>query len=179
MTVEHHFEPADFDLDAPICEISLKDEEDTRRLGQALAKSLAKGDFLGLVGNLGAGKTTLVQGLVATLQSNSPDDEVVVHSPTYTLINHYPTSPPVHHLDLYRLERYDDLESIGYWDVVDAGRSIVCVEWFSIIQESWPEEGVVVELVRDDSQGRMARIWAEGEQVCKRLEGLVDKMQEG
>lgn len=152
------FAPEQFELGAPALTLTLVDEQATRALGEALAAVLQRGDFLGLIGHLGAGKTTLVQGLVRALSPKEDEDAIVVHSPTYTLINHYATTPPISHMDLYRLERYDDLESIGYWDVIESGRSIACVEWFSTVPESWPEEGVVVKLERD-GEGRCCTIW--------------------
>lgn len=153
------FDPELFDLGSPRLSIHLCDEQATRALGRALASVLERGDFLGLIGHLGAGKTTLVQGLVQALSPpEKTDGASIVHSPTYTLINHYPTSPPIQHMDLYRLERYDDLESIGYWDVIESGRYIACVEWFSNVPESWPEQGLVVEL-SIDGEGRRCKVW--------------------
>ena len=148
------FQPDDFDLGDPIAEVELSDETQTRALGAALGAALRAGDFLGLIGTLGAGKTTLVQGLTAALAP-----EVVTTSPTYTLVNLYPSKPPIAHIDLYRLENFDDLESIGYWDVLESGDAIVCVEWFSAIPDSWPEEGVVLALEPFEGR-RVAKLWA-------------------
>ena len=148
------FHPSDFELGQPLAEFELDDEQSTRALGAALGAALRAGDFLGLVGTLGAGKTTLVQGLTASLAP-----QVVTTSPTYTLVNLYPTNPPIAHIDLYRLENFDDLESIGYWDVIESGDAIVCVEWFSAIPDSWPEEGVVL-MLEPLPSGRRARLWA-------------------
>lgn len=149
------FEPASFGLsETPGLELDLSDEADTRRLGRALAAQLGAGAFVGLIGNLGAGKTTLVQAMVEAL---SPHAEAT--SPTYTLLNEYDTDPPVVHVDLYRLETYDELESIGYWDYAESGWAITCVEWLDRIPEAWPHEGLIVELERVDTQ-RSARLWA-------------------
>ncbi|QDG54601.1 tRNA (adenosine(37)-N6)-threonylcarbamoyltransferase complex ATPase subunit type 1 TsaE [Persicimonas caeni] len=149
------FDPQAFGLpESPALVLDLSDEEVTRRLGRALAQSLDAGAFVGLIGNLGAGKTTLVQSLVRTL---APDAEAT--SPTYTLLNEYETDPPVVHVDLYRLETYDELESIGYWDYAESGFAITCVEWLDRIPEAWPREGLILEMERVDSQ-RTARLWA-------------------
>lgn len=149
------FDPQAYGLpDAPALELDLSDEEQTRRLGRALAHSLSAGAFVGLIGNLGAGKTTLVQSLVGTLSGRAE-----ATSPTYTLLNEYETEPPVVHVDLYRLDTYDELESIGYWDYAESGFAITCVEWLDRIPEAWPRHGLIVEMERVDST-RTARIWA-------------------
>ena len=149
------FEPQAYGLpDEPALELDLSDEQATRQLGMTLAKSLPAGAFVGLIGNLGAGKTTLVQSLVRTLSA-----EAEATSPTYTLLNEYATEPPVVHVDLYRLEAYDELESIGYWDYAESGFAITCVEWLDRIPEAWPRRGLIVEMERVDST-RSARIWA-------------------
>ncbi len=156
------FDPEDFDLGEPLWRLFLSDEHATRLLGAWLAERAHAGDFIGLIGTLGAGKTTLVQGFVDHLAGSGT---LHVHSPTYTLINHYETSPPVAHMDLYRLEHFDDLESIGYWEVVERGRAIAFVEWFSIIPDSWPEHGVVL-LIEKKNQGREVTCWCKDDDRC-------------
>ncbi len=141
----------------PLAEISLGDDGATRRLGEELAGALGEGGFVGLVGDLGAGKTTLVQGLVGGLDDSG---RWAATSPTYSLIQIYDTSPPVFHMDLYRLEGWDDLESIGYWDIVEGGEGLACVEWLDRIPGAWPGTGMIVELIRHGA-GRMARLWAD------------------
>ncbi len=165
------FDPRAFGLpEEPALVVDLSDEEQTRRLGTALAESLDAGAFVGLIGNLGAGKTTLVQSLVRTLSAGAE-----ATSPTYTLLNEYETDPPVVHVDLYRLDTYDELESIGYWDYAESGFAITCVEWLDRIPEAWPRQGLIVELERIDST-RTARIWAtEGDQgIVSAIEKRLD-----
>lgn len=143
----------------PILCVDLHDLADTARLGRGLAEVFSGGVFIGLLGNLGAGKTTLVQAMVDRL---SPGVEA--RSPTYTLLNHYETCPPVVHIDLYRLETYDDLESIGYWDYVDELSAIRCVEWIDRIPHAWPGEGILIELARI-GEVRQARLWASDDRI--------------
>ena len=114
---------------------------------------------MGLVGQLGAGKTTLVQGLVETLAP-----ETTATSPTYTLLHEYQTEPPIIHIDLYRLETYDELESIGYWDYVESGAGVSCVEWVDKVPEAWPAGArcFLVALLREDG-ARVAEVfWPAG-----------------
>lgn len=134
-------------------EVPLEDEAATLAFGQRMARSARAGDFLGLVGNLGAGKTTFARGFVAELD---PDQEAT--SPSYTLVNVYECEPPVFHFDLWRLEDVDSLESVGYWDYLDQP-GIALVEWLDRIPLAWPGSGTVVELVTDGT-GRRAKIWA-------------------
>lgn len=170
MLEEIEFEPSRLSLpDEPVGQLHLQDADATRALGEQLANRLDSGDFLGLVGQLGSGKTTLVTGLVDALGAPGP-----ATSPTYTLVNAYETSVPVYHVDLYRLEGVDDLESIGYWDYLSEKRGIVCVEWLDRVPEAWPGDGIVVYLEHLD-EGRRARIWA-SEDYHDRFDSISDAL---
>src|ERR671928_380555 len=97
--------------------------EDTRRVGGAIADVLRAGDVVALTGELGAGKTTLVQGAARAL---GIDDPVV--SPTFTLIREYEGTMPVAHVDVYRLERIQDVIDLGLEEL--PGRAgVLFVEW--------------------------------------------------
>ncbi|WP_123401821.1 tRNA (adenosine(37)-N6)-threonylcarbamoyltransferase complex ATPase subunit type 1 TsaE [Inmirania thermothiophila] len=104
--------------------LRLADEAATRRAGAALAAALAPGAVLHLSGDLGAGKTTLVAGLLAALGHPGP-----VRSPTYTLVEPYEAGGlRLLHLDLYRLADAEELEFLGIRDLAD-GRAVLLVEW--------------------------------------------------
>ena len=143
--------------EGPALQLELEGDDETRRLGELLAGKMEAGDFVGLVGDLGAGKTTLMQGVVAAIDTTN---QWRATSPTYSLIQVYETTPPIFHIDLYRLEGLSDLESIGYWDYVESRRGITCVEWLDKIPGAWPEQGLIIELTRHDG-ARMARLWAD------------------
>ncbi|MEH2053751.1 tRNA (adenosine(37)-N6)-threonylcarbamoyltransferase complex ATPase subunit type 1 TsaE [Nostoc sp.] len=107
--------------------IFLADAEATLRLGITLGESLTPGSVILLEGDLGAGKTTLVQGIGKGLGIVEP-----IVSPTFTLINEYTEGRlPLYHLDLYRLEPQEvaalNLES--YWEGVEFISGIVAIEW--------------------------------------------------
>ncbi|MCX7596819.1 MAG: tRNA (adenosine(37)-N6)-threonylcarbamoyltransferase complex ATPase subunit type 1 TsaE [Fischerella sp.] len=107
--------------------ISLTDAEATRSLGIILGQCLDAGSVILLEGDLGAGKTTLVQGIGEGLGIT----ELIV-SPTFTLINEYTQGRlPLYHLDLYRLEPQEvaalNLET--YWEGVEVPPGIVAIEW--------------------------------------------------
>lgn len=141
----------------PIITVGLADAEQTRRLGSWIAQRIEAGAFVGLIGALGAGKTTLMQGLVAGLDTMGG---WTATSPTYSLVQVYETTPPIHHIDLYRLEGWADLESIGYWDYLEGERGVTCVEWLDRIVGAWPGQGMIIELIRKDAS-RNVRIWSD------------------
>ncbi len=104
--------------------IELASENDTARLGQALAGLVEPGVVIGLIGPLGAGKTRLVPPIAEALEV----DPGAISSPTFVLIHEYQGRLPVYHFDTYRLPSAAAFEELGvaeYWD-----RSGVClVEW--------------------------------------------------
>jgi tRNA threonylcarbamoyladenosine biosynthesis protein TsaE len=95
--------------------------EDTRAIGAALARLLQPGDDVALTGDLGAGKTTLVQGVARGLEVTG-----TVVSPTFTLVREYEGRLTVHHADVYRLDRVQDVDP-GRRDLHDDG--VLLVEW--------------------------------------------------
>lgn len=102
--------------------------EETQSLGAALAERLAPGDLLALRGDLGSGKTCLIQGICRGLQVSG-----YVTSPTFILINEYAgrlhdRPVPVYHFDLYRIQTPDELEDLGAEEYF-YGRGICLIEW--------------------------------------------------
>ncbi len=97
--------------------------EETVALGRDLSSRLPKGAILFLEGDLGAGKTTLIKGIVEG-RTGLPSTEVT--SPTFTLLNIYDNQ--VYHFDLYRLRDADDFLSMGF-DEHLYGDGICCIEW--------------------------------------------------
>jgi tRNA threonylcarbamoyladenosine biosynthesis protein TsaE len=93
-----------------------------------------------LIGNLGAGKTTIAKGIVKGLGAAHPDE---VSSPTFTLIHEY--GPTVYHVDLYRLDRAEQVASIGLDEIFER-RAVVLVEWGERFPELMPEERVEIRL---------------------------------
>jgi tRNA threonylcarbamoyl adenosine modification protein YjeE len=131
--------------------------EETQALAGRLAEALARrgaGVVVGLIGGLGAGKTTFTQGFVRALPGGA---ELYVTSPTYALAQTYPTTPPVTHMDLYRLGSLDDLEMIGYRDLYFGG-GITLVEWIDRVPEALPEARIEVRLSEAAEGGRDVQI---------------------
>ena len=117
--------------------------EDTRALGAAFAGVLRRGDVVSLSGDLGAGKTCLVQGLARGLDVTTP-----VTSPTFMLQRTYPGRELLVHLDVYRLDRLQDVMDLG--DDALAPDTITVVEWGDTIASLLPDDRLEVELRHRD-----------------------------
>jgi tRNA threonylcarbamoyladenosine biosynthesis protein TsaE len=100
-------------------------EEETREAGKKLAAQLPSRGVVLLVGNLGAGKTTLVKGIVEGLGLADPND---VSSPTYTIVHEYGDPVRVYHVDLYRLETTAEVLGMGMEDLLESS-ALVLIEW--------------------------------------------------
>jgi len=108
---------------------------DTEAIAQEFARSLRGGECLALSGDLGAGKTQFVRGLVAGLNG----DPRTVSSPTFVLLNVYDTGRlKVFHLDAYRVSGAEDFEAIGFAELLEQG-GIVVVEWAERVKQLLPE----------------------------------------
>ena len=100
-------------------------EEETIALGEKLAAALPARAVVLLIGNLGAGKTTLAKGIVKALGAAAPEE---VASPTFTLIHEYGETRKVYHIDLYRLESARELEGLGLEEIFDR-EAVFLIEW--------------------------------------------------
>jgi len=116
--------------------IKSKNSKQTRCLGEKIGKKISKkigpGVSIALNGELGAGKTTFVQGFAKGL---GVSEKYYITSPTYNIINEYPAGVlTLCHIDLYRLESVDELETLGFDDLID-GKHIIVVEWPEILNQ--------------------------------------------
>jgi tRNA threonylcarbamoyladenosine biosynthesis protein TsaE len=126
-----------------------RSEEETIALGRQLGTELAHGVVL-LIGNLGAGKTTLAKGIVEG-RNGTPADEV--SSPTFTLIHQYGDQAPVYHIDLYRLDEPREVESLGL-DELFASQSLILLEWAERFPALLPQQRIEIRLraLADDTR---------------------------
>ena len=115
-------------------------EEETIALGEELATELASQAVVLLIGQLGAGKTTLAKGIVKGLGAALPDD---VSSPTFTLIHEY--GPSVYHIDLYRLDTAAQVATLGLEEIF-ARRAVVLIEWGERFPELMPENRIEIRI---------------------------------
>lgn len=125
----------------------LKSAEETIEFGAWIATCLEPGSVLTLKGNLGAGKTTFVQGLAKGLGIFEP-----IQSPTFVLLNVY---EGLAHFDLYRLKSGDDFKHLGFEEYF--GKVICAIEWPERIADLLPQGTVRIELEYEQG-GRIAKI---------------------
>jgi tRNA threonylcarbamoyladenosine biosynthesis protein TsaE len=132
--------------------LSSRTANETQAVGAELATALRGGDVILLWGDLGAGKTTLAQGIARGLGVAGP-----VQSPTFTLIAEYPApmlgpEGQLVHVDLYRLDGTADLATIGLDEYFDRPASVTVIEWPDRADSGTypPHWSVLMEIVRDD-----------------------------
>lgn len=126
---------------------------ETEAAGETLARTLCPGGVVALFGPLGAGKTQFVRGLARGLGDAGP-----VSSPTFALVHEYAGACPLYHFDMYRVESWDDLESTGFFDYLEAG-GVVAVEWSEHIEAALPPEALRVEIVPVGENERRITVW--------------------
>jgi tRNA threonylcarbamoyladenosine biosynthesis protein TsaE len=135
---------------------TIESESETQRFGEKVAAALCPGDVVGLMGDLGAGKTTLA-GFVA--HGLGVPEDTAVTSPTFVLINEYRGRMPVYHIDLYRLSSPEELYDLGIWEYY-GGQGVCLVEWCDRFKDLWPEDALMIRI--DLAEGEKRRITLSG-----------------
>jgi len=125
--------------------------EETRELGEAIAALLRPRDAVILTGELGAGKTTFAQGVARGLGV-----EESISSPTFTLVKEYRGILELAHVDVYRLDRVQDVVDLGL-EELGHGDAVLLVEWGDTVEELLPGERLRVELTTGSGQEHDAR----------------------
>ncbi len=141
----------------------LETPQDTERFGARLVRicTAAKLCPVFFQGELGAGKTSLIQGMVRALPGSG---EAEVSSPSFTIVNIYPTRPPVAHFDLYRLRDTDLEESL--FEYLGSEDHLLLMEWSEHLpRQYWPKDHV---LVRIDFEGQGRSVEVIGRGRCER-----------
>jgi len=129
---------------------------DTQKTGATLAKQLGPGSVVALYGQLGAGKTVLVQGICQGLGA-----EIPASSPSFVIVKHYPGRLPVYHLDLYRLNSLEELINLGYEEYF-YGKGICLIEWAEKAGELLPAKRWDADLIIISDQEREIQISQRG-----------------
>jgi tRNA threonylcarbamoyladenosine biosynthesis protein TsaE len=136
---------------------------ETIELGKLFGTHLTAGSVVGLVGDLGAGKTCFIKGIAEGL-NNTPADDVT--SPTFTILQEYPGPVPLYHFDAYRLSGSHDLEAIGFEDYVGAD-GVAVIEWADRISDALPLEALLITIESLSENERRFVCTARGEQHCR------------
>jgi tRNA threonylcarbamoyl adenosine modification protein YjeE len=153
----------------PVRSSLLRGAGETRSLGQKLGRLLRPGDWIALRGDLGAGKTTLVSGLVEGIHPGMRS-----RSPTYVRVEVYGGTPAIVHADLYRLESPEEWDTLGVEDMAADG-AIVVVEWADRAAGRLPEERLDLSLEYAGEEARAIRIEPRGGAWARRIsEGNLD-----
>ncbi len=152
-------------------EIISNSASQTKEIGEKIGKLLHKGDILGLTGNLGAGKTTIIQGIARGL---GVDKKQYVRSPSFVLAHQYEGRMPIYHMDLYRLNA-KEISDLGYEEYI-FGEGVCIIEWFEkmgrIPVKEWLH--INLEFLKDDNHRKLT-INAKGkyEKLIKELAKIV------
>lgn len=128
---------------------------ETRVLGRRIAARLQPGDVVLLHGDLGAGKTTMVQGIGMALGTRER-----VQSPTFSLVvdTPLPNGTVLRHIDLYRLDDVDELDALGFDDLTNDDRAITLIEWPERAVGMLPDAYLLVELEQAGQDRRAVRV---------------------
>ena len=119
----------------------------TIKLGERIAGLLEPGSVVALTGELGAGKTTLIQGIAKGLGIKN-----YVTSPTFTIINEFKGTIPLYHVDLYRLEA-PDISELGLDECFDRG-GVTVIEWAEKMDRGLPGDAIRIKIVRRSENAR-------------------------
>ena len=129
--------------------IYLENENVTKEIGYRLGKLLTPESVICLLGDLGAGKTTITQSIAKALEV---DDYIT--SPTFTIVNEYEGKMPLYHFDVYRIGSSEEMYDIGYEDYIN-GNGVCIIEWANLIEDILPEEYLKIELNYKDMSREM------------------------
>jgi tRNA threonylcarbamoyladenosine biosynthesis protein TsaE len=137
-----------------LSEVQTSSPDETAAAGEALGRTLGPGAVVALTGELGAGKTCFVQGLVRALGV-----EARATSPTFVLVNEYRGRVPVHHVDLYRIDGLREVQDLGVPDLFDHD-SVTLVEWAEKLGPLLPADCIRVHITGVGDEPRRITITA-------------------
>lgn len=146
--------------------IYLENEEKTKEIGYKLGKLVEPGSVICLIGDLGAGKTTMTQSLAEALEV---DDYIT--SPTFTIVNEYEGRLPLYHFDVYRIGCSEEMYDIGYDEYINSD-GVCIIEWANLIEDILPDEYLYVELKYKEMAREMI-LTPKGEKYEKIVEELI------
>jgi len=146
---------------------------ESRALGRALGERLGPGSLVALVGDLGAGKTVLVQGI-----ARGAGYDGCVSSPSFVIMNEYEGRLPIYHVDLYRISDPNSLYDLGYREVFWS-EGVTLVEWADRALEFLPETRLDLAIEFAGPTSRVLRAVARGEEISRVLGSLENAWSGG
>jgi len=150
-------------------------DPETRRWGTRLARLLCGGEIIGLIGELGAGKTCFVRGVAEGLEVSK---NAWIRSPSFTLINEYEGRLPIYHIDLYRMGSREETEGLNLREYL-YGDGVSLVEWFEHLPAEEADEYLELRIFHAGSNRRKLNFTAHGERYERIIEGLRAKKSKG
>jgi tRNA threonylcarbamoyladenosine biosynthesis protein TsaE len=128
-------------------------EEETRKFAAEVAAKLKGDEKICLIGPLGSGKTVFVRGFVEAF-GLAPSD---VMSPTFTLVREYGTTRKIYHVDLYRLEKEEEILEAGIHELI-GGDDLVLIEWADRLVRFYPTDAITIHFVHGPSGERLIEV---------------------
>ncbi|MHB8050184.1 MAG: tRNA (adenosine(37)-N6)-threonylcarbamoyltransferase complex ATPase subunit type 1 TsaE [Coriobacteriia bacterium] len=150
-----------------------KDAGETERAGALLAACLERGDVVALAGDLGAGKTHLVQGVARALGVDGS-----VTSPTFNILLVHPGMLPLYHFDLYRLDDQAQLEDIDFYETLEAD-GVSFIEWGDRFPDALPVDHLLVVIERTGQTDRNFTLHAGGARASQLADAWASALRAG
>lgn len=133
-----------------VFDIESKNEKDTDKLADELAKVFKEGDVVALNGDLGSGKTFFVKSICKNYNID------LVTSPTFALVNEYTGTKKIYHFDFYRINKQNELFDLGFEDYLNDETAIIFIEWADLFKELLPKRFYEVKFaIVDDNLRRI------------------------
>jgi len=145
--------------------------EHTRGLGVRLGKLLQGGEIVGLIGELGTGKTCFVRGLTEGL---GVSQETWIRSPTFTLVNEYHGRLPIYHIDLYRIDSTGELEELNLREYLYSN-GVSLIEWFEYFPAGEVDDHLEIQLAYREGSKRQLTFVPHGARYEKLVKALQPK----
>ena len=152
------------------CTVVTHAPQETAALAERLGAAAETGTVLCLVGDLGAGKTLFTQGFARGV---GVTEEVT--SPTFALMNQYCGRLPVTHFDLYRLEREEELDEIGFYEFAEPSGGVVLIEWADKFPDALPKPHIRLEIERGDTEDERRLVFFTTEEDSALWRALMEK----
>ena len=147
-------------------EVISRSPEETQAIGRVLGAHAGPGDVFLLVGALGTGKTCLTQGILWGLEVDE-----YARSPTFVLASQYRGRLMLYHMDLYRLDTFEEIVDLGLEEYL-MGDGVCVVEWAEKASQIFPREHLMVQLDFHDERSRHLRLAATNERYCEAMESV-------
>ena len=148
-----------------LADVVLADEGETRGLGARIEAHLRGGDVVGLEGNLGAGKSVLARGAIASAAARAGVTLEAIPSPSFTLVQYYPrpvaddAGALLWHVDLWRIEHVDEVLELGLDEALS--RAVCFIEWISKLGDAAPPQALTIDLEKTAATVRTAHFDAD------------------